>query len=175
MVNHYRRIALLAGLTLAVVFGSGMTEKAFAEEMTTEETRALMKDYLKYHQSGDPSVIDKWGAYYADDIEAHYHTVGPLGHYFFGKEGFLDWYKRLSENMDFSAGMKVDHRALIVDGNVAVIRHRVRSRQKSGVPYINEYVHIYTWRDGKIVFMEAFYNGESGRAAGEIAKRMAGQ
>ena len=56
----------------------------------------------------------------------------------------------------------------IVDGNVAMIRFRARSRSQSGAPYINNYVHIYTWEDGKIVHFEAFYNG----AATEASRRL---
>ena len=160
----------LTGCAIAILLGLAIANPTFAAEMTTEETRALMKEYLKYHQSGSADDLEKWGAFYADDIEAHYHTTGPLGHYFFGREGFLAWYKGLSEGTNYAAGLKVDHRALIVDGNLAVTRYRVRSR-RNGAPYVNEYVHIYTWEDQKIVHMEAFYNGAAGNAFRQLIQK----
>lgn len=151
------------------VLGAAFANSALAEGMTTEETRAVMKEFLKYHHSGKEEDIDKWGAYFADDIEAHYLTTGPLGEYFFGREGFVNWYKGLAEGVDFSTGMKIDVRWIIVDGNVAVVRSRNRGR-RNGVPWVQEYVHIYTWEDQKIVYMEAFYNGAAAEAYRRLVK-----
>ena len=90
-----------------------------------------MQEYLKYQQSGNLEDYPKWGAFYAEDIEVHYHTTGPLGVYFFGQKGFVEWYRQLAEGVDFSTGAKADHKALIVDGNVAVVRFGVRSRRRT--------------------------------------------
>jgi|GEM_PF-3993066 len=162
-------VRFVAVLAMSAAFASPV----FAEGMTTEETRALMKEFLKYQHSGKKEDMDKWAAFYADDVEAHYHTTGPLGVYFFGKKGLVKWYKDGAEHMNFETGMKVDLRALIVEGNVAVVRLRNRSRMM-GAPYVQEYVHIYTWEDNKIVYMEGFNNGEASRATRDIAKRLAG-
>lgn len=159
----------LIKLVVVSVLGAVVSTAALAEPMTTEETRVLMQEYLKYQQSGKLEDYPKWGAFYADDIEVHYHTTGPLGMYFFGREGFVEWYRQLAEGVDFSTGAKADHRALLVDGNVAMVRFGVRSR-RNGVPYINEYVHIYTWEDQKIVYMEAFYNGAAADAYRRLAR-----
>ena len=42
--------------------------------------------------------------------------------------------------------------------------------ERNGVPYINEYVHIYTWENQKIVYMEAFYNGAAADAYRKLAR-----
>ena len=161
----------IVGVLLAMIIA--MSPTVHADEMTTEETRAVMKEFLKYQHSGKKEDMDKWGAFYADDVEAHYHTTGPLGVYFFGREGFMDWYKKGAEAVNFETGMKVDLRALIVEGNVAVVRLRNRSRIM-GAPYVQEYVHIYYWEDNKIVRMEGFVNGEASKATRDIARKLAG-
>ena len=173
MVKRSKHLFHVVGVLLAMIAGMTVTGAVFADEMTTEETRALMKEFLKYQHSGKEEDIDKWGAFYADDVEAHYHTGGPAGVYFFGREGFVNWYKEGGEEVNFETGMKVDLRALIVEDNVAVVRLRNRSRI-SGAPYVQEYVHIYYWEDNKIVRMEGFVNGEASKATRDIAKRMAG-
>ena len=93
-----------------VALGGFVGGTAFADPMTTEETRALVEAYAKHRYTAfsTPEEIDRWGAYYADDVEVHYNTTGPLGHYFFGRKGFLDWNKRLTVGTDFEAGVKVD-------------------------------------------------------------------
>lgn len=159
----------LAKILIAFALGLVLSSTAYSEDMTTEETRALMEEFLHYHHSGKEEDIDKWGAYFDDDIEAHYHTTGPLGVYFFGREGFVNWYKGLAEGVDFSTGMKIDVRSIIVDGNVAAVRSRNRGR-RNGIPWVQEYVHIYTWRDQKIVYMEAFYNGAASDAYKDLVK-----
>ncbi|MEL7199833.1 MAG: nuclear transport factor 2 family protein [Pseudomonadota bacterium] len=159
-------------LALALLVGAILSSPAVAQEMTTEETRALMTEFLRYHHSGKEEDIDIWGAYFAEDIEARYHTTSPLGVYFFGREGFVNWYKGLAEGVDFSTGMKIDVWSIVIEGNVAVVRSRNRGR-RNGIPWVQEYVHIYTWEDGKIVYMEAFYNGEATRAYQRLAREAA--
>ena len=162
-------LRIVAVFALSAIFANSVV----AEGMTTEETRAITKKFLKYQHSGKEEDIDKWGAFYADDVEAHYHMGGPAGVYFFGREGFVNWYKEGGEEVNFETGMKIDLWALIVEDNVAVVRFRNRSRI-SGAPYVQEYVHIYWWEDNKIVRMEGFVNGEADKLTRDIAKRMAG-
>ena len=120
--------------------------------------------------SGKEEDLENWPRYFADDIEVHYHTVGPLGQYFFGKEGFLHWYIGIvAKGTDFWAGVKVDRVQVGVDGNTAILRLRVRSR-RNGAPYINEYVRILTWEDRKIVRMEVFQNGAATDAFRRLTK-----
>lgn len=160
-------ITKIIRIVVFVAVSAAFANSVFAGGMTTEETRALMKEFLKYQHSGKEADIDKWGTYFAEDIEAHYHTTGPLGEYFFGREGFVNWYKGLAEGVDFSTGMKIDVRSIIVDSNVAAVRSRNRGR-RNGIPWVQEYVHIFTWEDRKIVYMEAFYNG----AAAQVYRRL---
>ena len=65
--------------------------------------------------------------------------------------------------------MKIDVGVIIVNGNVAAVRSRKRER-RNGIPWVQEYVHISTWKDQKIVYMETFYNGAASDAYRRLVK-----
>lgn len=161
----------IIGLVGIFALGVAFANPVLAKVMTTEETRAVMQEFLTYYMSGKEEDLEKWPTYFADDIEVHYQTTGPFGQYFFGKEGFLNWYLGIvAKETDFWAGVNVDKQRLWVDGSTAILRLRVRAR-RNGAPYVNEYVRIHTWEDRKIVHMEVFYNGAATDAYLELLKK----
>ena len=172
MVRGPTHLSHIAGVLFAMIVGVTAAGPVHADEMTTEETRAIMTEFLEYLHSGKQEDIVKFSAFYADDVEAHYHTTGPLGKYFFGREAFMNFYLNWAEQINFEHGIKVDRYWVVVEGNIAVVRNRTRAH-RFGAPFVQEYVHIYYWEDDKIVRMEGFNNAEAQKSAQDIAKRKA--
>ena len=172
MVRGSTHLSHIVGVLLAMVIGMTAAGAVQADGMTTEETRAMMTKFLKYLHSGKQEDVVKFSEFYADDVEAHYHTTGPLGKYFFGREAFLNFYLKGAEEVNFEHGLKVDRYWVVVEGNIAVVRNRTRGH-RYGAPFVQEYVHVYYWEDDKIVRMEGFNNAEAEKSAQDIAKRKA--
>lgn len=172
MVKRAIRLPHIAGALFTMIIGMSTPTAVYAGEMTTEETRALMTKFLEYLHSGKQEDIVKFSEFYADDVEAHYHTTGPLGKYFFGREAFLNFYLKAAEDVNFEHGLKVDRYWVVVEDNIAVVRNRTRGH-RYGAPFVQEYVHVYYWEDDQIVRMEGFNNAEAQKSALDIAKRKA--
>ena len=162
----------IVGALLAMIIGMTATGAVYADKMTTEETRKLTMKYLEVMHSGEHEDIKRFGDYYAEDIEAHYHTTGPSGRYFFSREAFVNFYLNGAKSLNYEHGIKVDRHWVVVQDNVAVVRNTTRAHRYGG-PFNQEYIHVYYWEDGEIVRMEAFNNGEAKKSARDIGKRNA--
>ena len=171
MVRGSTHLSNIVGILLMFI-GITATGSVYAAEMTTEETRAITMKFLKVLHSGNPEDIKRFGDFYAEDVEAHYHTTGPSGKYFFGREALVNYYLNGSKEMNLEHGLKVDRDWVVVQGNMAVIRNSLRGHRYGG-PFNQEYVHVYYWEDNEIVRMEAFNNSAAAKAARDIGKRKA--
>ena len=113
----------------------------------TEQTRECMRRFMDRWAGGDMGFID----FYADDCVVTYHNNGNR---FESRDALLKFYTELSGRTD-STKMKIEVKSVLVDGDMAAVRSHVLSSRTDG-EYDSQYVHIYTWRDGKISKMEAF-------------------
>ena len=123
----------------------------------TEKTRQLMQDYFALIERGDiEEMPDHWAE---NDSELEVMNPGPWGGYYFGRESVRLYYQDMAAMFDPEGGLKVDLLSLIAEGNKAAIRFRVRAKHKAG-HYDNQHMQVYTWRDGKIVKMDSYYDWE---------------
>ena len=151
-MNRFNRMkpTLMASLLLTVPLISNADA---AHDKLTAETRTVAEKWAAHYVSGSTDVM-KWLDYFHEDAIATYFVNGKA--HFLGKESLVAFYGGLSETgYDHESGIRIDKLALLVDGDVAVLRYRARLRRPVG-DYDQQYMHMYRWRDGKIIEMNGF-------------------
>ena len=135
--------------------------------MDTESTRALVTQFLAARAAGDLAGIT---AALADDatwILPQSSTFGPF-------QGRDEVAKALGGGVSgtlFEAGsIRREVRKMVVEGDTAIVQQRLSARTRAGVDYVNEYVWVYTCRDGRIARLEEYADTlYAGRAFGTVA------
>lgn len=123
--------------------------------METEDTRKLIDEYYRALTAGDRATV---AALVADECvwqppaTANFDTVEGGDAVVAELTG--DVVKR---TFDISKPFNLEVRAVIVDGEKAVVQQRLTATAKAtGDAYDNQYCWVYTCRDGQIVHMEEY-------------------
>lgn len=121
--------------------------------METEATRALVQRFLDARAANDAATID---TLLSDDAQWQPPPSMGIGP-FAGRETVV---KALTGGavgriFDLST-LKRDVHKLIVEGDTAVALQKLTATTTKGVPYENDYVWVYTCRDGKICQLDEY-------------------
>ena len=117
---------------------------------TTNSTRARVEDLVQKVLAG--KALDAFDAYYADDVAMQENSQLPL----VGKQA-----NRVREEQFFST-IEEFHNAevpnVVVEGELAVIRWKMDVTTIDGTRMAYDQLALQTWRDGRIVSEQFFYD-----------------
>ncbi|MDH4077704.1 MAG: nuclear transport factor 2 family protein [Acidimicrobiia bacterium] len=121
--------------------------------METEATRALVQRFIDARAANHAATIDTLLADDATWQPPPSMGIGP----FAGRETVV---KALTGGavgriFDLSTLKREVHK-LIVEGDTAVALQRLTATTTKGIPYENDYVWVYTCRDGKICQLDEY-------------------
>ena len=118
--------------------------------MQTEESRALVLDYLRAQERGDG---ERMLEILADDVcwtpPASVGLGAPRG-----SQNVLQAMGEAGPRFFDLASMKSDVLWIAADGDKVIVRIHMEAKAASGRDYSNEYVWVYQCADGKIVDIE---------------------
>ncbi len=118
--------------------------------MQTEKSRKLVLDLLAAQSSGDGDQAREMIDPEADFVIPASVNMHPPK----GPAGILDFQMEQAFKFFDMSTVKLDVLKIIADGDTVVIRSHVEVKALNGRDYINEVVHIYTCKNGKVVRLE---------------------
>ena len=121
--------------------------------MDTEATRALIRRFVDPRANND-AVDDRRAADRRRRVvRTGQRQDGTVHRSRGGGEGAHRWCRRLHPRRVHD---RRDVRAVIVDGERAVVQQRLTATALNGNDYANEYCWVYTCRDGKVQILEEY-------------------
>jgi len=128
---------------------TGQKDKG-GKNMETEQSRTLVSDLLAAQFSGDQqsarALIDP-DAEFVIPVSVNLHPPK-------GPAGILDFQMEQALKFFDMATARIDTLKIVADGDTVVVRSHVEVKAMNGRDYVNEVVHIYTCKNGKVVRLE---------------------
>lgn len=120
--------------------------------MDTAANKALVLDYYRAFGKGDPIALAKL---LADDLEWVPPKSAPLqGGPFRGRDKVLRAMSDAGERFFRTGTAKTETLKILADGDTVVVRQRMSCTAVNGRPYENDYVWLFTCKNGQITRME---------------------
>lgn len=119
--------------------------------MDTAASKALVLDYYRSLGKGDPSALSK---IVADDFEWLPPQSAPLQGPFRGRDNVLKAMFEAGKRFFRMDTTKTETLKIVAEGDTVVVRQRMSCTAVNGRPYQNDYVWIFTCKNGQITRME---------------------
>ncbi len=120
--------------------------------MDTEASRALVLEYYRAFGKGDQAAL---AVILSDDVEWLPPKSAPLtGGPFRGREKIQAAMLEAGARFFRMDSAKTDTLKIVAEGDTVVVRQRMSCTAANGRPYQNEYVWLFTCKDGRITRME---------------------
>lgn len=131
--------------------------------MSVEENTSLAQSAYEAFGRGDMAALTE---VMADDIEWVHPgdpAENPNGGTFKGKEAVLGWFGGLASTLDFTA---FEPREFIAQNDKVVsLVHAEATVRDTGRSLVNDEVHVWTIRDGKVARFQIYLDTAAGAAA----------
>lgn len=114
---------------------------------TTEETRQLVKRFVKAHQHGDPREIREL---LTDDATWHLPPSAGVGPFTGAEQAAAALAGGAADNWLDVSTIKRNVTAILVDGNSAVVLESKTATTHHGEDYANDYAWVFETRDGLV-------------------------
>jgi ketosteroid isomerase-like protein len=118
--------------------------------METETTRKLVLEYLSAQGRGDGDTIARL---LSDDVEWRPPQSGGLGMPK-GRDAVLKTMAEAGPKYFDLSTMKVEIKWIVAEGDKVVVRQSATAKATNGRDYANEYIWVYTCKDGQITEIE---------------------
>ncbi len=119
--------------------------------MDTAASKALVLDYYRSLGKGDQSALSK---IVADDFEWVPPQSAPLKGPFRGRDNVLTAMFEAGKRFFRMDTAKTETLKIVAEGDTVVVRQRMSCTAVNGRPYQNDYVWIFTCKNGQITRME---------------------
>lgn len=130
--------------------------------MSAQENKQLaMQGYERFMKGDIQGVMDIC----ADDVEwiSAELTAVPFSGAFHGKNGVADFFRKMAESVEF---LDFKPESFIADGDqVAVTGHSTTRVRSTGTTFDDNWVHIFTMKNGKTTRFEQHHNSAAIAAA----------
>lgn len=115
--------------------------------MSGEANKHIVRSFFEALAAGD---VEKMKHYMAPDFEWNFPGSSPISGTFRGhREIFEEFFPKIAEVVDMSAGLGIHIDEVLADGDKVVVRYRGEMQGKYG-PYNNRYCHVLTVSEGLI-------------------------
>jgi ketosteroid isomerase-like protein len=123
---------------------------------TTEQTRAVVADYVKALGRGD---LESLRASFAADATWTLRGGMPVSGTWTGPAEIIDGFlARLVARLDPQAPVTQDLHRIIADGQYAVAEWTSHATARDGTPYENDYAVVFQVRDGAIAAVTEYFD-----------------
>jgi ketosteroid isomerase-like protein len=120
--------------------------------MSSEASKALVRDYLAKMSSGDPRLPDLL----ADDVTWWVPQSSPLAGLHEGKQAVLALMGSGIDLYDATTPMRVEIEELVAEGDSVCVQTVIEAKTAQGAPYRNHYHFAFRVRDGQIVAVKEY-------------------
>lgn len=120
--------------------------------MSTQESKALVRDYFAKMASGDPSIPELL----ADDVTWWVPQSSPLGGLHEGKDAVLALMGGGTDLYDAKTPMQIQIEEMVAEGDSVAVQVVIEARTAQGEPYRNHYHFAFRVSGGRIAAVKEY-------------------
>lgn len=142
--------------------GKGSSVDSEVLKMDNQDNKqSVMRAYDLFKKRDIPGMV----AMCADDVEWSYGEVEnvPFAGIFHGRDGVTDYFSKMMQSVEVQS---FQPETFVAEGDKVIVTGKVRATVRAtGIAYEDNWVHIFTVKDGKFLGMEQRHDTAAIQAA----------